>query len=128
MHPPFLPVPPTTRRRAAVLWYRRKDGHALGQEFYDATPQCRSSLTAKVKQLEQDGEPSTYVGHQLHPPHERIFQFFLKSYRFWAFRSRQWWFITNGNIKDDKHQEPDYRLADDCREEFFNDPDTKDFR
>ena len=89
---------------------------------------CRASLTAKARQLEQDGYPSKHSGHQLTDPYRKIFQFVLRSHRFWAFQSAHRWFITNGNIKDDKHQEPDYRFAEKCRTEFFSDPDTLHFR
>jgi hypothetical protein len=100
----------------------------LGKEFYDATPECRASLTAKLKQLEQDGAPSKFCGHQLRKPYNRIFEFTPPDHRFMAFRCGHRFFITNGNWKNPKNQEPDWHIAEQCRIEFLSDPDTLHLR
>ena len=127
-HPLFFTIA-VPNGKAVVHWYTCRDLSCPGKAYYDGTPRCRGALTAKVRQLEQDGQPSAYCGHRLDQPFEKIFQFWLPQHRFWAFRgSASRWFITNGNIKDDKHQERDYRIAEDCRKEFFSDPDTLPYR
>ncbi len=125
-HPPFFAKP--LPGRAKVLWYVCRSLDCLGKEFYDATPECHAGLTARVKQLEQDGEPTKYVGHQLKREHKKIFEFTPPDHRFMAFRCGHRFFITNGAWKNDKNQEPDYVIAERCRKEFFADPDTLHLR
>jgi hypothetical protein len=124
-HPPFFDPP--QMGRALVVWYTRTSMACLGKDFYECTHECWAGLTARVKQLEQDGEPTKYVGHQLRPPYRKIFEFTPRHHRFLAFRCAHRFFITNGNWKRD-NQDPDYEIALACQIEFFSDPDTLHLR
>jgi hypothetical protein len=110
--------------KGTVFWYVCRDGSCHGKLFYESTKACQTSLTAKVRQLEQDGRPSSYQGHQLRDEYAEIFEFTLPDHRFCAFRHHGLYYITNGANKDPKGQESDYRLALKCRNEFFDDLET----
>ena len=128
VHPRFFsqPVP---GGKAVVFWYVCGDGSCHGKRFYDATPACQAGLTAKVKQLEQDGRYSKYMGHRLKTEkYDKIFQYVLPDHRFFSFQHQNGFYITNGANKDPKRPEPDFDLALRCMNEFFNDLKFPRFR
>jgi hypothetical protein len=120
VHPRFF-TQPIPGNKGVVYWYLCGDGSCYGKRFYEATPACQPSLTAKLKQLEQDGRYSNYMGHRLKGEYSRIFEFVLKDHRFFSFQHLNGFYVTNGNIKDAKQQDGDYRLAMQCWNEFFYD-------
>lgn len=119
VHPLFFSQP-MPGRRAVVRWYLCGDGECLGKRFYDSTKACQASLTAKLRQLEQDGVTSNYMGHYLQEEYSKIFEFVLRRHRFFCFRHLDQFFVTNGGMKDPKTAEHDYRIALRCRNEFFD--------
>lgn len=128
-HPLFFDDP-TPNAKAEVRWYRCRSLDCLGKAFYDASSNrdCRASLSAKVRHVEEVGHPTRYAGHQLRKPYKDVFEFVLTKYRFFAFRCAHRFFITNGNVVTKPNQEPDYIIAQRCADEFFADPDTLSLR
>lgn len=106
-----------------VRWYRAADGRCYAREFYESNSECKASLLALARQVAAKGHVGKVPenGHKLIGEYDGIYELKPGDYRFFGFRDRTDFYITNAAPKQSRtrRQEPDYKRAKMLREEYF---------
>ena len=106
----------------ALCWYCDANGRCWAEEFYKANPRCQASFLARCRTLAARGTVLVREqGHHLRPPYEDIYELKPGRYRFFGFRDRHLFLVTNAAMKMPqlRQQEGDYRMALTLRTEYF---------
>lgn len=117
-HPVFVERP--VSGRLTIKWYAVNGGKCNGRDFYEQNPKSKPSLRAQAQVLASKGHLRSDAGHYCEPPFEKVFEFTPKRFRFFAFRSGDVFYITNGAWKNPKNQDKDRRFCEKCRIEYLS--------